>query len=213
MDMHQQLSEDGLDRLGYDGLYFCGGISESANQVITTHLDKIINTFDYNSIKSGETLKCVLHELRRCLLGYLDTLLAPEQQAWRDLLNIIEDTTSIPLGDLEKARDITDIINILKTAAISKRRFQPYSCLMKSVSRVDRKYAKRVGPLYNKIVMLDKRYRASVTVKMNPQLAGCLIPKDRVGQLSITVTHVGFDTENSNSEEEESRDGERLRHR
>ncbi|XP_033740322.1 uncharacterized protein LOC117327451 [Pecten maximus] len=177
----------------------------------TPCLDDIMNGFDYEGIRNRETLKEVVRELRRHLVRYFETQLSPEKHTWGAFLNIIKAMTAIPLSALEKTEDIADIMNILKTKTIRKRRFQPYSCLMKSVKQIDSQYAKSVGPLYNKIVMLDKQYVASVKVEMASHMDNYQMTKDPVGRLPITNRHSGFYSDDDTSSEEDERGGERIR--
>lgn len=172
-----QLSEEELDNLGDDGLYHTEGIRDYSNPVATRNLETIMNAFDYDSIRSKDTIKCVVRQLERQLVSYLETLLSPEKQQWVEFLNTITKMIPIPMADLQKAESITDVMKLINV--------QPYYYLMMSIRKVDSQYSTPVDPLYNTIVKLERRLPVA-TKRSGPEMEHENRGEKRMRRLSMT---------------------------
>ncbi|XP_021344626.1 uncharacterized protein LOC110444583 [Mizuhopecten yessoensis] len=170
-------------------------------------LDQIMNSFDDESI-GKENLKHVVQELRRHLIRCLEIHVAPDDNVWGTFLLIMSKLASIQLSLLKNAEDMTDIINVLKREKFRKCHFRAYSCLMKTVRQIDFRYSRGVGPLYNKIVKLDKQYRESVKVQITSQEEKNQMTGDGDERISFTASPAVTDIEDAISSGEDDDDND-----
>ncbi|OWF44729.1 hypothetical protein KP79_PYT06897 [Mizuhopecten yessoensis] len=102
-----------------------------------------------------------LRDKQRPMISMLDDFLTPEKHdTWKQFLNLMEGIVHIPRGSLEKAKDIKDIMFILKTEGYYKTRIQAHTCLMKIIRRIDSNFARKVDPIFKNIVKLDQKSKA-----------------------------------------------------